>query len=244
MERCELTHLARQPIDLALARAQHAAYEKCLAEAGCKVHSLPAEPELPDSVFVEDTAVIFDEVAIVARPGAESRRREVDSIAAALRPHRLLVTIQAPATLDGGDVLQIGKRVLVGRSQRTNRTGGDALREVLAPFGYTVEGVAVEHCLHLKSAVTQVTANAVLLNPRWVDGRLFAGMDCIEVAPEEPQAANALWLGDRVIFPVEYEATRRRLEQRGIRALSVAVSEFAKAEGGVTCCSLVFRALD
>lgn len=246
-EKCELTHLARQPIDLARAHEQHSAYEKCLASLGYEVKSLPPEPDWPDSVFVEDAAVVFDELAILARPGAESRRGEVDSIAAALRPHRKLHTITPPATLDGGDVLCLGKRVVVGLSRRTNAAGVEQMRAALAPFGYSVESTPVEHCLHLKSAVTLVGEGTVLLNSKWVDANLFRAMERIEVAPEEPLAANALWLPGAnqdassapVIFPGEFQATRARLAKRGIHVLPVAVSEFAKAEGGVTCCSLI-----
>jgi len=242
--RCELTHLARQPIDFVRAQKQHATYEECLAAAGCKVESLPAEPELPDAVFVEDAAVAFDEIALIARPGAESRRAEVESVARALAQHRKPARIEPPGTLDGGDVLRIGKRVLVGLSQRTNAAGIGQMRAALAPFGYSVESVPVKGCLHLKSAATQVAENTVLLNPRWIDRALFPGMDCIEVAPEEPLAANALWLCSGqggVIFPAEYPATRARLEACGIRIVPVEVSEFAKAEGGVTCCSIILR---
>lgn len=237
--RCELTHLARQPIDVDLARAQHHGYEAALADLGCEVHSLPAAPDLPDSVFVEDVAVVVDEVAIITRPGAPSRRPEVATVAEALKPYRKLIEIEAPGTLDGGDVLRTGKRVLVGISGRSTLDAIGQMRAALAPFGYTVEGVPVTGCLHLKSAVTQVAADAVLVNPAWVDVARFDGMDVIAVDPAEPYAANALLIGERIIYPAAYPRTRALLEQRGIDVWAVDVSELLKAEGAVTCCSLI-----
>jgi len=239
---CTLTHLPRVPIDFACAEQQHLAYEKALTALGCAVESLPAEPELPDSVFVEDVALVFDELAIIARPGAESRRAEVAPVAAALKRHRKLHFIEAPATLDGGDVLCVDRRVFVGLSQRTNAAALDQMCAALAPLHYAVESVRVEKCLHLKSAVTQVAERTLLLNPSWVDMAQFRGMDCIEVAPKEPFAANALRIGETVVYSSAYPETRRRMEERGISLGLVEVTEFAKAEGGVTCCSLVFRA--
>lgn len=240
MSECQLTHLARAPIDVKRAAAQHQAYEDCLEGLGCRVTSLPAEPELPDSVFVEDVAVVFDELAILARPGAESRRAEVASVAKALEPHRKLERIEAPGTLDGGDVLTAGKQVFVGLSQRTNQAGIKQMRALLAPHGYKVESVPVERCLHLKSAVTQVAERTLLINPAWLDRRPFGNFELVEVDSAEPFAANALLLNGAVIFSAAYTRTGKRLEERGIRVIPVEVSELAKAEGGVTCCSLIF----
>ena len=240
--RCELTHLAREPIDLALAERQHAAYEASLRALGCRVASLPAEPDFPDSVFVEDAAVVVDELAVITRPGAPSRRGETESVAAALAPHRPVVAIEPPATLDGGDVLRLGRRVLVGRSSRSNAEGVAQLRALLAPHGYTVEGIAVSGCLHLKSAVTEVAPGAVLLNPAWVDPAIFAGTRLIEVDPGEPFAANALLVGGTAIYPSAFPRTAARLERVGVRLARVDVSELAKAEGAVTCCSLIIGA--
>ncbi len=236
---CELTHLARTPIDFARAQEQHLAYERCLETLGCDVLSLPAEPDLPDSVFVEDAAVIFAELALITRPGAESRRAETTSIAEALRPYRALRFIKPPATLDGGDVLRLGRRVLVGLSSRTNSLAVEQMRANLGPIGYTVEGVQVHGCLHLKSAATEVADNTVLLNAAWIERGIFLGMDVVETAPGEPFAANALRVRDVVLYPSTFSETRRRLEQRGIGVMTVDASELAKAEGGVTCCSLV-----
>lgn len=161
---CELTHLARRPIDFERARVQHHAYEAALVELGCEVHALPADVALPDSVFVEDVAVVLDEVAVVTLPGAPSRRAETAAVAEALAPYRPLRSIEAPATLDGGDVLRIGRTLYVGLTERTNRAGIDQMTAVLEPYGYRVRAMPVRGCLHLKSAVTLVAAGTVLGN--------------------------------------------------------------------------------
>ena len=241
MSECELTHLARVPIDVKRAAEQHLAYEQQLEALGCRVTSLPAEPELPDSVFVEDAAVVFDELAILARPAAESRRAEVASVGKALEAHRSLAHIEAPGTLDGGDVLTAGKKVFVGLSRRTNQAGIEQMRALLEPHGYSVVGAPVERCLHLKSAVSQVAEKTLLINPAWLEPDAFGDFELIEVDAAEPFAANALLVNGAVIYPVAYARTRKRLEERGIRVVAAEVSELAKAEGGVTCCSLIFE---
>jgi dimethylargininase len=165
---CELTHVPRTPIDVALAREQHAAYEACLASLGCEIRRIPADDRYPDAVFIEDTAIVLDELAVITRPGAESRRGELDAVAAVLGEYRKVVRIEAPATIDGGDVLHLDDVLYVGRTLRTTDDGIAQLRELIAPYGYRVVGVEVNGCLHLKSAVTRVGADAVLMNRRWV----------------------------------------------------------------------------
>lgn len=238
--RCELVHQERQPIDVAAARRQHQEYEEALAGLGCRVQALPADPDLADSVFVEDTAIVLDEVAVITRPGAASRRPETAPVAQALAPYRRLVSIESPGTLDGGDVLRIGRTLYVGRSARSNQAAIDQLATALAPYRYDVRGVAVHGCLHLKSAVTAVGDGVVLLDPRWVDPGVFTDTRSIEIDPRERGAANALRIGDRVIYPASFPETRRRLETAGIGVTVVDVSELQKAEGAVTCCSIVF----
>ncbi|MGH8632448.1 MAG: dimethylarginine dimethylaminohydrolase family protein [Burkholderiales bacterium] len=242
MAQCELTHLARFPIDVRRAAQQHQSYEECLRGLGCDVRSLPEEPELPDSVFVEDAAVVLDEVAVTTRPGAESRRAETDSIARALGPHRQLLRIETPGTLDGGDALLFGRTLYVGKTSRSNSEGIAQLAKLVGPHGYNVVAVEVKGCLHLKSAVTQVGENTLLINPQMVDRATFGAVEFVEVDPAEPHAGNALLLDEVVVYPAAHEKTRRRLQERGIRVAAVDVSEMLKAEGGVTCCSLVFNA--
>ena len=239
---CALTHLERAPINLERARTQHAAYEAVLAELGCQVHRLGADEGMPDSVFIEDTAVVLDEVAVITRPGAPSRRGETAAVTTALAEHRRLVRLEAPARLDGGDVLVVDRRVFVGRSERTNMTGIRQLRDALRKHGYTVEAVSLHGCLHLKTAVSRVGDGRLVINRNWVPAEAFAGFDRIDVDASEPFAANALRVGDRVIYPAEFPRTGERLRAAGIDVVPVPADELAKAEGGVTCCSLVFRA--
>lgn len=236
---CELTHLAREPIDLARAGAQHRAYEEALGALGCTVVRVPAAPDLPDSVFVEDAAVVLDEVAVAARPGAVSRRAEVEAVAGAVAAHRPLARIEPPGTLEGGDVLRIGRRIWVGLSGRTNAEGIRQLTSIAARHGYAVHPVRVTGCLHLKTAVTQVGEGTVLLNPAWIDPAAFDGFTWIGVDPREPFAANALLVGGRVVHAAAHTHTSERLRAHGIDVLPVDASELAKAEAGLTCCSIL-----
>jgi len=239
--RCELTHLARTPIDLARAREQHAAYERALESAGCEIVQLPELDEHPDSVFVEDVAVVLDEVAIATQPGAASRRGEVDSAAEALRAHRRILRLEGDATLDGGDVLALGRALFVGLTRRTNAAGARQLRERVAPFGYAVTELEVEGALHLKTAVTRASQHALVVNPRWVDASRFGDFARIEVDAREPFAANVLWLGAATLCAAAFPRTHERLRAHGVRVAPVDVSELAKAEAGVTCCSLLVQ---
>jgi dimethylargininase len=241
IDSCELTHVTRMPIDVVRAREQHAAYESALASLGCEIRRIPADHRYPDAVFIEDTAIVLDELAVITRPGAETRRGEVDAVAAVLADYRTLVRIEAPATIDGGDVLQLDDVLYVGRTLRTNDGGIAQLRELVAPYGYRVIAVSVDGCLHLKSAVTRVGADALLMNPRWVSAAIFDGWRIIEVDDMEPAAANALRIGERIIYPEELPRTLRKLEAEGVHVIAVPAGELAKAEGGVTCCSLVVK---
>lgn len=245
--RCELTHITRRPIDLELAARQLRAYEEALEAVGCEVRRLPAAPDLPDAVFVEDTAVVLDELAVLARPGAPSRRPEVSAVAEALSAWRPLQAIEPPATLDGGDVLVTGRNVYVGASSRTNREGYEQLGDLLTPHGYTVRRVEVRGCLHLKTAVTGVADGLLLVNPDWLDRDVFRGPtgptapEVLEVDPEEPFGANALRIGDVVLCASACPRTAARLAAAGLQVRTVDLSELAKAEGGLTCCSLIVR---
>jgi dimethylargininase len=239
LSECQLTHLERQPIDVARARAQHDAYARALASLGCEVRQVVAMHDAPDSVFVEDTAIVLDEIAIVTRPGAPSRRPETATVAEALAPFRKLATLSEPATLDGGDVLRLGRTLYVGVGSRSNAAAVEQLDRIASPFGYSVRRVDVAECLHLKSAVTELAADLVLLNPAWVDERVFEGHRALHVDPGEPFAANVLRIQDTVVSAAAYGRTAERLVQAGLTLLEVDVSELAKAEAGVTCCSLI-----
>jgi dimethylargininase len=237
---CELTHLERIPIDLENARHQHHAYEQALRSLGVEVLSLAEEPDLPDSVFVEDTAIVLDECALLTRPGADSRKPEVDTIARALTPFRTLYRVEAPGSVDGGDVLTVGKTLWVGLTTRSYSSAIEQMQEFLRPHGYTVRGVKVNGCLHLKSAVTQAGDETLLINPDWVQKSDFPRMKFIDVDPSEPSAANLLLVGKAAVYQPAYPRTLERLEVAGIHPLLVDASELAKAEGALTCCSLLF----
>jgi dimethylargininase len=241
INKCELTHLERQPIDFELARKQHEKYEEALRSLGMKIISLPVEADLPDSVFVEDTAIILDEIGVITRPGADSRRPEIPSVAAALSRFRKMDYLKEPATLDGGDVLVISKTVYVGISSRSNPKALTQLQHILNPYGYSIKKVEISGCLHLKSAITRVAEDTLLINPKWVDKKDFPGMGFLDIDPSEPLAANALLIDKAVIYPNSFPKTCARLESAGIRVIPVDVSELTKAEGAVTCCSLVFN---
>jgi dimethylargininase len=242
LDRCELTHVTRVPIDVARASRQHEAYEAALTSCGYDVVRVAPAPDYPDAVFVEDTLVVVDEIAIATRPGAASRRSEVAAVAECAALYRPLAAIEPPGTLDGGDVLRVGRRLVVGLSGRTNADGLNQLRALLLPFGYAVSPVEVRGCLHLKSAVTLASDGVILVNPEWVDPAGLGTDDCavVEVDRSEPHAANVLRAGTRVIAATAFPRTRARLESAGLRVVSVDVSELAKAEGAVTCCSVLF----
>jgi len=241
LDRCELTFLERQKIDLFQAVDQHRRYRDCLVELGVKVITLPADPELPDSVFVEDPAVVVDEVAVIARMGAESRRAEAEALADALAPFRPLRRMHAPATLDGGDVVRVGWRVFVGLSGRTNPEGIRQLGEHLEPLGYSVTAVEFSGCLHLKSACCSLGGGLLLANREWVDTEAFEGLRIVDVAPEEPAAGDVLEIGGTLIIPAAFPLTAERLARLGRRVVPLDVSELMKAEAGVTCMSVLFE---
>jgi dimethylargininase len=240
---CELSFIERRPIDLEKARQQHRAYEKLLEELGARVISLSAEPTLPDSMFVEDPAIVLDEVAVILPLGTASRRPEAASLGQALAKFRKLEYVTLPGLMEGGDILRIGRKLFVGLSSRTNAEGIRQLEAIVKPHGYDVIGVPVTGCLHLKSAVTHLGGETLLANRAWFDPTLLTGYQWIDVAPEEPHAANALVLGGRVIFPSSFPLTRTRIEERGFQVAPLDISELQKAESGLTCSSLLFETL-
>jgi len=242
LRNCELNFIPRQPIDLEKARAQHHAYEELLRGLGAQVISLPEEPELPDSTFVEDPAIVLDELAVICPLGSETRRKEAPLLATALEKYRRLAHVKLPARLEGGDVLRIGKKVFVGLTKRTNPEGIRQLAVLLEKFGYDVTAVPVTGCLHLKSAVTYLGRNTLLANRAWFDAKRLTGFAWVDVDPAQPHAGNALALGDAVIFPLSFPKTREKIEAHGFRVLPLDIGELQKAESGLTCSSLIFEA--
>ena len=241
IRKCELTYLTRRPIDIRRAREQQEAYERLLSGLGLHVIPLPAEEELPDAVFIEDTAVVTDEVAVVNTMGCAARRREVDSISPLLEKYRPLRSINGAGVLEGGDVVQVGRTLFVGVSTRTNVNGIAQLREIVKPYDYEVRPVQVKGCLHLSTGCGFIGRNTILANPSWVDVAPFEGFEIINVSPSEPWGANARTLADHVLMSAASPETAARVRERGFRVLPVDISEFEKAEGGLTCLSLIFK---
>lgn len=234
IEQCELTHLERVSISYERAAAQHHEYRALLASLGCEVIDIPADDAYPDCVFIEDTAVVLDDVAVITRPGAESRRGEVDVVAAVLARYRPIARIEAPGTIDGGDVLVIGERIFVGRTARTN---DDGIAQLRALTRREVIPVDVHGALHLKTAVTWLGGNVLLANREWFDVVPLNGFQFIDV--DEPFAANALRIDDVIVYPSSFPRTLAKLREFDLRTVNA--DELAKAEGGVTCCSLLLR---
>jgi dimethylargininase len=239
---CELSFIPRQPIDLQVAREQHHSYEQLLEKLGARVVSLASEPDLPDSMFVEDPAIVLDELAVIFPLGTESRRREAASLAEAISKFRTLEYVALPGNLEGGDILRIGRKLFVGVTKRSNAEGIRQLAAILAPHHYEVIPVPVTGCLHLKSAVTCLGRQTLLANRAWFDPAPFSGYDWIDVDPAEPHAANALTLGNTIIFPASFPRTRARVEAQGFDLTPLDISELQKAESGLTCSSLIFQA--
>jgi dimethylargininase len=241
MNGCELSYIDRVEIDIEKAQTQHGAYEECLREMGMEVIALPAEPGLPDSVFVEDPTIVLDEIAVITRPGAASRREEGKTLAPVLAKFRKLERITAPATLEGGDVMRVGKTLYVGASARSNAEGVAQLARILRPFGYAVKSVEVRGCLHLKSGCTYLGEDIVLANRDWIDASALGELKIVDVAADEPWAANVLTLNGAALMPDGFPKTAAIVESSGLKVRVVDISELRKAEAGVTCSSLVFQ---
>jgi dimethylargininase len=214
---CELTFLPRVTIDIDLARHQHQQYQSALSSLGCDVVTVPTKAGLADSVFIEDTAMVLDEVAVALRPGAASRRPEVPGVEAILG------------------------RIFAGLSTRSNADGISQLRNIVADYGYSVETVETARCLHLTSAVTQIAPGTLLINPEWVDPASFAAYELVNIDEREPHAANALLVGTRLLYPASFPRTLDTLMTQGLDIVTLDLSELQKAEGAATCCSLIVR---
>jgi dimethylargininase len=242
MGECELTFLSRSSINVENAIQQHKQYQSVLSEAGCEVLSVSTAQGLADSVFIEDTALVLDALAVLCRPGAASRRAEVAGTQNVLRKFRRIESIQEPGTLDGGDLLVVGKVIFAGLSTRSNSDGIDQLRNVVSDYGYSVVPVETTKCLHLKSAVSVISPGVLLINPDWIEKSIFKDYVLLAVDESESHAANALPVGNRLIYPNNFPRTAEKLSAHGMDVAFVDVSELQKAEGAVTCCSLIFEA--
>jgi dimethylargininase len=240
MEQCQLTHVPRTPIDYVRALQQHQEYCQVLRACGAEVRTLDSNRDLPDCVFVEDTAIVLDEVAVIASMGAESRRPETAAIELELEQYREIKRIELPATIDGGDVLRVGRTLFIGLSSRTNGAGVRALARIAGPFGYNVVPVRLRDCLHLKTACSALPDQTLLVNPAWLEWEALSGFTWIRVPKEEPWAADVLLAGEIVCVAAQQVRTAEMIRQRGFDVRTIDLSEFAKAEGGVTCLSILF----
>ena len=236
---CEVGYAPRQEIDLHLAFQQHEAYCQALRQLGVVVEVLPSEEAFPDSVFIEDNAVILDELAVMTSMGPPSRQGEPALLFPVLARHRRLATIAPPATIEGGDVLRMGKTLYIGVSTRTNREGVEALRVIVEPLGYQVAPVGVQACLHLKTACTALDDETLLVNPDWIDSDPLGAFRLLHVPAEEPFGANVLRLPGGVLVQTSSPLTRDVIESQGFAATCVDLGEFAKADAGLTCLSLL-----
>jgi len=240
MAQCELTHVARSRIDLAIAVQQHVAYCNMLRECGAEVHVLADNLQYPDCCFVEDTAIVLDEVAILASMGAASRRPEPPGIERELLKYREVKRVQLPATIEGGDVLRVGKTIFVGMSSRTNAQRIDALTQIASPHGYKIVPVRLKDCLHFKSACTALPDQSLLVNKAWLDTDALRGFELIEIPSEEPFAADILTVVQTVCVLTSNPRTQELIRSHEFEVRSVDLSEFSKAEGGITCLSILF----
>jgi dimethylargininase len=238
------TFIGVHAIDLELAKRQHDAYRQMLERAGARVVVLDTNSAHADAVFVEDTAIVLDEVAILTSMGAPSRRDEPGGIEPELRRHRSeLIRLEPPATIEGGDVLRIDKTLLVGATARTNAAGIAALTNAVAAHGYEVRAVRVDGCLHLKTACTALPDGRILASRRFLAMRDLEGFDIVDVPEDEPDGANVALVGGRVLMGAAHPRTIDLVKHLGFEADWVDLSEFAKAEGCVTCLSILVRAL-
>jgi dimethylargininase len=243
IERCELTYVERGRVDYERAQRQHAEYRALLAALGVEVFNLEASDAQPDCCFVADTAVVFDELAVICNMGAPSRRDETPAVEQILKAHREVFRIEPPATLDGGDVVCLGRQIFVGRSSRTNLEGIEALSRILRPFGYNVTGVGVEGSLHLTTACSALDEETVLVNPCWIDAAPFEGFRLLFSPEQEPWAANALRVGRQLFVEAHAPRTLDLVARRYPEVKTLDISEFRKAEGSLSCLSILFRDL-
>lgn len=238
---CELTFKKRENIDYELAAWQHRNYCQTLRSAGLDVMELDVNSDYPDSVFIEDTAVVMDELAIIARPGVQNRCGETAGIEPELRKYRIIKKIKAPGTLEGGDVMMMNRDIFIGITSRTNLAGIEQFRKFVMPFGYRVHAVEVNHCLHLKSACTPLDEKTILANTRLISRVSFNGYKIIPVSKDEPAAANCLNLNQTIYLAANFPKTVDILRSHGYTVETIDISELRKAEGALTCSSIIFK---
>lgn len=241
MQACQRTFVPHASIDYERTLEQHTAYCEALRACRVKVVTLNVNAEHPDSTFLEDTAIVLDEVAVLTSMGSPARRKEPQGIEPILRQHREVVRIDPPAKIEGGDVLRVGRRLLVGSSTRTNLAGITLLAGQVEPFGYTVQAIPVQNCLHLKTGCTALPDGRLLVNPAWINPAALGDFEIVEIPSDEPWAANICPVNSSVLLVAQHVRTAELIDSLGFNVRPVELSEFAKAEGGVTCLSLLFN---
>lgn len=239
----ELTFVQRQPIDLDQAIAQHDAYRTALAKCGANVQEISVNQDCPDGVFIEDSAVVLPELAIICSMGASSRRSEPARVRRSLEKHRSVTQIDLPGTLEGGDVLCVGKRMFVGKSTRTNELGISQLKQIVEPLGWQVEVIEVSGALHLKTAICAINDEQLLVKRDWLKLPKIDGMMLLDVPTSEPWGANLIRIDNHVVLSAKHPRTADLIDQHGVHVHPVDISEFEKAEGGVTCMSLIMESV-
>jgi len=244
LQHCELTFLKSEPISMEIANLQHQTYRAMLERCGAKVIVLDENLACPDSVFVEDPIIVFDEVAVLTSMGAESRRKESEAMERVFSKYRKIERIVLPAKIEGGDVLKIGKKIFVGESARTNKEGIEALKTIIKPFGYEVIAVEVTGCLHLKTGATALDDKTIFINSHWVDAEAFKGFTKVEALNDEPFGANVLKMGNILCMNEAFPKSIALIKSLGYTVDSCNISEFVKAEAGLTCMSVPFLSND
>jgi len=241
IDRCEVSFIDRAPIDVQKMKQQHRAYEDMLRSMGYEVVQIPADDSCPDCCFIEDTALVLDEIAVITYPGSEARRGEVPGVVPTIEKYRKTVRIEPPATLEGGDVLRIGRNLYVGLTQRTNAQGVESLRSLVKPYGYTVTGVPTPGALHMKSVCTAADDRTIVADPTRMDASVFKDYDVVEIPPDEWMGGDLLPINGTVCMIEGFPKLKTALEARGLEVRTQNMSEFLKAEAGLTCLSLLFE---
>lgn len=239
---CVTARTPDPPLDPGVAAAQHAQYVAALEQGGYQVIAVPVDDDQADSSFIEDTAVVVGARALITRPGHPSRRDEVETVAAALTDRFPLHRVREPAMIDGGDVLKMGSSIFVGRSERTNEEGIRAIVAIAEPLGMSVTAVPVARVLHLKSGLSALDDQTLLWHQDACDRDVFDGFEVLEISGNDPEAANVVRLADGGVLVAEHHPeTAALIAGRGFSVTTTDVSEFARADGGLTCLSIRVR---
>ena len=227
--------------DVMLAKQQHNAYIETLQSCGLEVTVLKEDENLPDSVFIEDTAVLTKDFAIITNPEPDSRRGEIKQVETLIREiYKNVHTIESPGTIEGGDVMQIDDHLYVGLSERTNEPGADQFADILATYGYTGIKVPMGELLHLKTGVTYLEENTIVVTDELLTEPIFAKLKKIRIEPDEAYAANCIRVNDFVLVPNGYPKAKKAIEQAGFQVKTLDMTEFRKLDGGLSCLSLRF----